>query len=207
MCSCAKIRLLSAGGDDATRLTEESSRGEGDSETVTGSARRRNSSGVRSSPSSSYSPEGREKENVGVGIVDLLIAVTAVPGLGNVGIVNVLALLSPRGRESLGGEAVKEKLLVLVSRSCTKLLRKSVGELRVREARSVVGMSLTSGANVDELGGRGSARFLEKSSSVSSVPASFPCSGGSSAISAIEGLGDTLREPMIVGERDIRTQF
>lgn len=142
-----------------------------------------------------------------MGIVDLLIAVTAFPGLGNVGIVNVLALLSPRGRESFGGEAVNENELVLISRSGAKLWSKSVGELGVNDARSVVGLSLTSGANVEELGGRGSARLPEKLSLVGGRSISLSCSGDSSAISAMEGLGDGLCEPMIVGESDIRTQF
>lgn len=144
---------------------------------------------------------------MGVGMVDLVRAVIAFPGLGNVGIVKLDALLSPRGRENLGGEAVKENELLLISRSRAKLLSERVGELGVNEARSVLGLSLTSGAKVETLGGRGRARVPGNPSTDGGRSHSLSCSGDSSAISAIEGLGDGRREPIIVGDSDIRTQL
>ena len=140
-------------GGDAISLTSESSGIDCEFETATGSARSLNSIGVQSSPSNS--PEGRENENVGVGIVHRLIAVTASPGLGNVGMVNMLALLSTRLRSDVN--EAKDTVLSLLSWSIRKQFRESVGELGISDARRIVGLSLISGANVGELGGRGKA--------------------------------------------------
>ena len=70
-----------------------------------------------------------------------------------------------------------------------------------------MGLSLTSGANVDELGGRGKSLVLGNANPMAAAGALELVCGDSSWISAIVRPGDLLCAPMTVGDNEIRTQF
>jgi hypothetical protein len=113
-----------------------------------------NSAGGDRLPSDLF--DGRENEKVGVGAT--FVVRTVFPGLGNVGIVKrdvvLCSLQSCDFRDEVNDGLLSSREEYLPS-NCTI---GSVGELRVSEARSVVGRKFRSGANVDVLGGRGSDR-------------------------------------------------
>jgi len=159
--------------------------------------------------SSSKSFEGRWKAKVGVGSAWLVFQLRA--GLGNGGILKIEEAVLRRAGFLAGGDEGGESYFAASGEkvsSRSKRARDNVGELGVNEARRVVGFSLTSGANMLELGGRGRDRTFETfRPSGTNAPSIELVSGDSSCMPfRLDGLGDRLH-PSIVGASDIRTQF
>jgi len=112
--------------------------------------------------SCTYSLDGREKANVGGGDAILRIDPMSWHGLGNAGMLNIeLVLIRFESRALFQGS--------LVWPSCSDsevsiryVASDRVGELGVKDVRTEVGFSFSSGANTEEVGGLGRDLVLEK---------------------------------------------